>query len=263
MLKALEKVLKTLGILANNPEHFVWGNNTDLEKQADKLRDFINKKNAAGKAVYGYHERAAAQQILAGLYNRRGYTAWARMILEELEKEAGKTYANPIEDPLYAETDINNSPADRGKETQMRRDSVLWVTQGDLAHLEREKVLLLEAAAYLKIALTEMDTSETLPADIASQVYLTGEFSRRGEDYARGWLYLAAAVQMDKVSKAPADKKGLEIAAADQFEELKIYMNAAGVPAPDFAKGDAVPKEEIAMVGRLVKRFSQMQKEEK
>ena len=141
----------------------------------------------------------------------------------------------------------------------MRRESILWVTQGNLAHLERERYLLLEAVTYLRIILEEIDKTEDLPPDIASQVYLVGEFSRRGEDYVRAWLYLAAAAQMDKSIQNPNTRRGLEIGAEDQLNDLRMYMQAAGIPPPTWGEGSEIPREEIAMVNRLVVRFRQMQ----
>ena len=258
ILKNVQRVQRELGV--TRTEGFALTRiDMEPEKQIEKLLAFLQPPQAdpqSGdsrqpdpKSRGAEGDRVYARLLLAGLYNRLGYQDWANHVFQAIEADLRLEYPDAMADPLWHDSNPEESDQNRRRETQVRRTAMLDFTLRSRQHLAREAELLREAGILIRQGLDDGTYAELPGRQIASHMYLSGEFARRTGEYARAWVWLRASAELyDPANPEP----GLEALAAAQLDGLNDYLAASGLPSPpDYARD--VPLDEIRLADRLIK----------
>lgn len=212
----LEPIRRISAVLQKETE-----DSTDLEKNIRTLTRLY-----ADKDRFDIFELQIIRLYQAGYYSRLGLNFWARAVLEQINQEANRQYADQANDPwLRARAFQDIPPASKLQFISEARQALDRETKIRGECLDKELMFL----DYAITLIIQGMAQEQFPVeDIPTLVYLVGEFDRRRENFSRSLIWLDAARQMQEAN-APMRLEGL---APVQIDLLKRYVQDRSLTPP-------------------------------
>ncbi|MFH0911149.1 MAG: hypothetical protein V1918_06580 [Planctomycetota bacterium] len=221
----------------------------DIANSLRRLQSFLNKTFPLGyfapekrvealvaaypdDKTHSMLERQLMLLIMAGDYQRLGYTQWAADCLNACLRNA--------QDASLWRPDSNNPSG-----TALQRKTLIQEANARLEASGRERYFLLKAADLLQAALEEnLQRNGNLyaPTETPAMIYLVGEFRRRGGEFGRAYTWLEGAMKLQSLQ----EQGGAEIFAAGQIELLQAALQGKPIP----------PNPRIAVDAPLIERLA-------
>lgn len=219
---AMDSVKKILDRLKRDK-----GDEKDLEEREKILRGYFTDSKS-----FSFFDRQIIRLLLASYYNRLGLNEWARICLRQTEAAALKTYGPNEKDPFFEEA--TGTAEERRDEADWKRAVLRAATHMRLELIDQEERWLQIA---IELILQGLREKRYPPEEMASYVYLVGEFERRCGHFTRALFWLEAAAKL--LGREPR----IEHFAPQQIALMREYVKQLKVtppPHPSFAEDQAL-----------------------